>query len=296
MSLNVRKIKLLGLILISLTMVLWFNLRSSTPSIPTVASSPPKTIRYFERTLPQSIAHILLIPANSRFLVTPALSQKVATVEEFTQKHRAIAILNAGFFDPTNQKSTSYIVIQGKLIANPKENERLVNNPNLKPYLSQIFNRTEFRRYLCGQIIRYSIALHSQSPPAGCQLVDAIGAGPRLLPELTLVKEGFVDNANKRDALGSNQPNARTAVGITRDGSVVLVMVAQKPSVSANSGVSLAALADLMKTLGADKAMNLDGGSSSSLYYNGKTFYGKVDLEGNPIKRPVKSVLLVQEN
>ncbi len=296
MGLNVRKIKLLALILISLAMALWFNLRSSTPSIPTIASSPPKTIRYFERTLPQSIAHILLIPANSRFLVTPALSQKVATVEEFAQKHRAVAILNAGFFDPANQKSTSYIVIQGKLVANPKENERLVNNPNLKPYLSQIFNRTEFRRYLCGQTIRYSIAVHSESPPAGCQLVDAIGAGPRLLPELTLVKEGFVDNANKRDALGSNQLNARTAVGITRDGSVVLVMVAQKPSVSANSGVSLPALADLMKTFGADKAMNLDGGSSSSLYYNGKSFYGKVDLEGNPIKRPVKSVLLVQEN
>ncbi|MEH1940135.1 MAG: phosphodiester glycosidase family protein [Nostoc sp.] len=290
-----RKIKLLALILISLAMVLWFNLRFSTPSIPTVASSPPKAIRYFERTLPQGIAHILLIPANSRFLVTPALSQKVATVEEFAQKHRAIAILNAGFFDPANQKTTSYIVLQGKLVADPKENERLVNNPNLKSYLGQIFNRSEFRRYLCGQTISYSIALHNQSPPAGCQLVDAIGAGPSLLPELTLAKEGFVDNANKRDALGSNQPNARTAVGITRDGSVVLVMVAQKPSTPGN-GVSLPALADFMKTLGAEKAMNLDGGSSSSLYYKGKTFYGKVDLEGNSIKRPVKSVLLVQEN
>lgn len=276
-------------------MVLWLNFRFSTPSIPTVASSPPKTIRYFERTLPQSIAHVLLIPANSKFLVTPALSQKVATVEEFAQKHRAVAILNAGFFDPANQKTTSYVVIHGKLVADPKENERLVNNPNLKPYLSQIFNRAEFRRYLCGQTNRYAITLHSQSPPAGCQLVDAIGAGPSLLPELTLAKEGFVDNTSKRDALGSNQPNARTAVGITRDGSVVLVMVAQKPSAPAN-GISLPALADFMKTLGADQAMNLDGGSSSSLYYNGKTFYGKVDLEGNPIKRPVKSVLLVQEN
>jgi exopolysaccharide biosynthesis protein len=292
----VRKIKLLSLILISLAMVLWFNLRSSTLSISTVTSSPPKTIRYFERTLPQSIAHILLIPANSRFLVTPAISQKVDTVEKFAQKHRAVAILNAGFFDPANQKSTSYVILQGKLVANPKENERLVNNPNLQSYLSQIFNRTEFRRYSCGQTVRYDIALHGASQLAGCQLVDAIGAGPSLLPKLTLVKEGFVDNANKRDALSSNQPNARTAVGITHDGSVVLVMVAQKPSAPANSGVSLPALADFMKTIGADKAMNLDGGSSSSLYYNGKTFYGKVDLEGNLIKRPVKSVLLVQEN
>lgn len=289
-----KKFKLLGLALISLAMVLWFNLHSSTPSISTVASSTPKSIRYFERTLPQGIAHILLIPANSKFLVTAATSQKVATVEEFAQKHRAVAILNAGFFDPANQKTTSYVVIQGKVVADPKENDRLVNNPSLKSYLSQILNRTEFRRYSCGQNIRYDIALHSASQLADCQLVDAIGAGPSLLPELTLEKEGFVDNANKRDALGSNQPNARTAVGITRDGSIVLVMVAQKPSANGN-GISLPGLANFMKTLGADKAMNLDGGSSSSLYYNGKTFYGKVDLEGNPIKRPVKSVLLVQE-
>jgi len=291
----VRKVWLLSLIVASLV----FILRSSPPSIssvvPTVTPLSPKTIRYFQRTLPQSIAHILLIPANSRFLVTPALSLKVNTVEEFAQKHRAIAILNAGFFDPANQKSTSYVVRQGKVVADPKNNERLVNNPNLKPYLSQIFNRPEFRRYLCGQTVKYDIALHNELPPAGCQLVDAIGAGPRLLPELSLVKEGFVDNANGRDALGSNQPNARTAVGITRDGSIVLVMVAQKPSAGAN-GISLPALADFMKTLGVQKAMNLDGGSSSSLYYNGRTFYGKLDLEGNPIKRPVKSVLLVQEN
>ena len=266
------------------------------PKTATVAPSPPKTIHYEQRILPQSIANILLIPANSRFLVTSGGSDKVNTVEEFAQKHRAVAIFNAGFFDPANQKSTSYAVIQGKLVANPKENERLVNNPKLRPYLGQIFNRTEFRRYLCGQTVRYSITLHSESPPAGCQLVDAIGAGPRLLPELTLVQEGFVDNANGRDALGSKQPNARTAVGITHDGSIILVMVAQKPSAGANSGISLPALADFMKTLGVQKAMNLDGGSSSSLYYKGKTFYGKVDLEGNPIKRPVKSVLLVQEN
>ncbi|MDZ8025927.1 MAG: phosphodiester glycosidase family protein [Nostoc sp. DedQUE11] len=291
-----RKIWLLGLTLVTLAMVLWFNMRSLPTSIPTVATLPAKPIRYEQRTLPQSIANILFIPANSRFLVTPALSQKVGTVEEFAQKYKAIAIFNAGFFDPANQKTTSYVIIQGKLVADPKQNERLVNNPNLKPYLGQILNRTEFRRYLCGQTVKYDITLHNQSAPAGCQLVDAIGAGPQLLPELTLAKEGFVDNTNKRDALGSNQRNARTAVGITHDGSIVLIMVAQKSSVGGNSGIPLPALADLMKTLGAEKAMNLDGGSSSSLYYKGKTFYGKIDLEGNSIKRPVKSVLLVREN
>ncbi len=286
-----RKIWFLGLTLASLGTL--FVLRLSLPSKSSVPTTPAKTIRYEQRTLPQSVAHILVIPANSKFVVTPALSDKVATVEEFARKHQVKAIANAGFFDPVNQKSTSHVVIAGRVVADPQKNERLVNNPNLKSYLSQILNRTEFRRYQCGQTIRYDIVLHNQSPPAGCQLVDAIGAGPGLLPEITSVQEGFVDRTNGRDALGSNQPNARTAVGITRDGSVVIVMVAQKPSDSA-SGMSLPELRDLMKTLGVQKAMNLDGGSSSSLYYNGKTFYGKLNLEGNPLKRPVKSVLIVQ--
>jgi exopolysaccharide biosynthesis protein len=73
-------------------------------------------------------------------------------------------------------------------------------------------------------------------------------------------------------------------------------MVAQKPKAPKNSGISLPALADFLKSLGVQKAMNVDGGSSSSLYYNGKSFYGKVDLDGNFIKRPVKSVLIVHES
>ncbi|MBD2342630.1 phosphodiester glycosidase family protein [Anabaena subtropica] len=290
------KIKLLILVIISLGMVLWLGMGSSPSSIPTVPPPQPKTIRYFQRILPQGIAHILLIPADGRFLITPTLSAQLITVDDFAQKHQALAILNAGFFDPANQKSTSYVVTSGQVAADPRDNERLVNNSQLKPYLNQIFNRTEFRRYLCGQTTRYDIARHNESVPADCQLADAIGAGPRLLPELTSVQEGFVDNAKGRDALGSNQLNARTAIGITRDRNIILVMVAQKASDPTNSGISLPALANFMKTLGAIEALNLDGGSSSSIYYDGKTFYGKVDLQGNPIKRPVKSVLLVQTN
>ncbi|WP_310833501.1 phosphodiester glycosidase family protein [Aetokthonos hydrillicola] len=286
----------------SLGMLFWLggcfssrSIPSPTPK-PTVTTSPAKTIRYIERNLPQGIAHILLVPANSQFLVTPALSTKVNTVEKFANQHRAIAVFNAGFFDPVNEKSTSYIVVGGQLVADPKNNERLVNNPKLKPYLNLIFNRSEFRRYLCGQITRYSITLHNESPPADCRLIDAIGAGPRLLPKVTSIQEGFVDKALRRDTLGSKQPNARTAIGMTRDGSIILVMVGQKPSQPNTSGISLPQLADLMKSLGVEEAMNLDGGSSSSLYFQGKTFYGKVDQQGNPIKRPVKSVLLVQQN
>jgi exopolysaccharide biosynthesis protein len=45
--------------------------------------------------------------------------------------------------------------------------------------------------------------------------------------------------------------------------------------------------------LGAVKALNLDGGTSSSLYYQGKAFYGKRDDSARVIPRSVKSALLL---
>ncbi|NET52847.1 MAG: phosphodiester glycosidase family protein, partial [Merismopedia sp. SIO2A8] len=183
-------------------------------------------------------------------------------------------------------------------VADPRLNEGLINNPNNAPYLDKILDRTEWRRYHCGQSLRYDIALRSEPIPNGCSLVDALGGGPRLLPELGSLAEGFVDVSEGkviRDALGSNQPNARSAVGITSEGNILLVVAAQKPEAPTTSGMSLAALAEFMSSQGVEEAMNLDGGSSSSVYYQGRTVYGKVDKQGNKIKRKILSVLLVQE-
>ncbi len=296
-----RKILWLGLVLIALGVVLLSRPLHEPPTVtPSVARpTPEKDIRYDSYTLSQSVVHTLLIPTGSRFSVSPALSEQLDPLESFAQKHQALAVINGGFFDPQNLKSTAYVVVQGQQVADPSQNERLINNPNLAPYLKKILDRTEFRRYLCGQTVRYDIALHTEPPPTGCQLADALGGGPRLLPELTLVQEGFLDISNGkviRDPLVSSQPNARSAVGITHDGSILFVMVAQKPEAPTSSGMSLQALTTFMKSKGAEKAMNLDGGSSCSFYYKGKTVYGKVNEKGNWVKRQVKSVLLLTES
>lgn len=254
------------------------------------------TFRYQVHALPTSEVHTVEIPAGSQFVVTPAIAAETAPLEAFAQ-NGVVAILNGGFFDPQNQQSTSYVVQNQQIVGDPTENERLMQNPDLTPYLDKILDRAEFRRYQCGSLQRYDIALHSQPAPEGCQLIDALGAGPRLLPELTSEQEGFTaTDANGvviRDALGSTQPNARTAIGITPDGGLLWVMAAQKPGLP-NSGLSLPELATFMQRQGIEKAMNLDGGSSSALFYVGKTIHGKIDAEGNPVARPVKSVLLLQ--
>ncbi len=285
----------------------WGIQRTLTPAPPIAASSdtpnaiaplPKRAMQFRVYPRSHSIVHTLKIPLDGQFAVLPAVSKTVGTVSAMAQEQGAIAALNGGFFDPDNQQSTAYVLLNGKLAADPRQNESLMSNPNLVPYRSKILNRTEFRQYQCGDRREYAIALHHEAVPAGCQLVNALGGGPRLLPSITTQPEGFVAEANGvviRDALGSQQPNARTAIGITRDRSLLWVMVAQKPGID-GSGMTLPELAAFLKTLDVEEAMNLDGGSSSSLYYEGKTLYGKLDSSGKPVMRPVKSVLLVKRS
>ncbi|WAL58836.1 phosphodiester glycosidase family protein [Thermocoleostomius sinensis] len=255
-------------------------------------------LAYRQYTIEQSLVHVLQVAADAPLILYPAVADTTASLAEFVESTGAIAAVNGGFFDPVNQQTTSYVVLQGEVVADPRLNERLVGNPDLTPYLDRIFRRSEFRQYQCGQAVQYDIAPHDAVIPSSCQLVSALGGGPQLLPTLRLVEEAFADYADGelvRDALGSAQPNARTAVGITSTGDVVLVMAAQTPDTPIGSGLSLPALAEFMATLGAVKALNLDGGSSSSLFYAGQIHYGKVAESGTRIERPVKSALLVLE-
>ena len=261
------------------------------------SSQQSQPLQYKAYPLEQSTAHVITVPADSQFIVRTAFAEGVESLENFAQQTGAVAVINAGFFDPENLKSTSYGMQQGQWVADPRQNDRLMQNPNLAPYLDKILDRSEFRHYQCGDSTQYDIALHTEAIPNDCQIIDAIGAGPQLLPTLSLEQEGFLaldQGVVIRDAVNASQPLARSAIGMTAQGEVLLVMVTQKHDAPDRSGLSLSDLASFMRQLGAVQAMNLDGGGSASLYMQGKTVYGSVDAQGNSVGRPVKSVLVVQ--
>ena len=62
--------------------------------------------------------------------------------------------------------------------------------------------------------------------------------------------------------------NPRTAIGIIDDSTYVFVVSDGRTSES--KGLSLKQLADFMKELNVTTAYNLDGGGSSSMYFNGQ--------------------------
>lgn len=264
-------------------------------SIPEAPAMPPV---YEVVSLPAATVHVVTIPDPAHYPVQVAVSDGLMRVDQIAAQvcrgeGCVAAAINAGFFDPNNGLTTSHVVTDGALVADPNQNDRLVGNPDLAGYMDQILNRSEYRRYDCDGMPSYDITFHSDPVPTGCALVDAVGAGPQLLPQDTSVAEGFVDRTTNRDALGSQSPNARSAVGLTADGGVVLVMAAQAPGVSP-SGLTMAEMAAFLGDRGVIKALNLDGGSSSTLIYQGTTHYGRLNASGELVQRPVKSILWVE--
>lgn len=265
------------------------------------ATSLDSAIRYDVVERSQHQIHTVTIPHDSNYSIVPAVSA-LQPIKDFVQDdHNIVAAINGGYFDPINHKTTSFVSQDSRIIADPRFNERLVDNQDLKQYLPKIFNRAELRTYSCNssQQKQYDIQLHSAPIPPNCTLKASLGGGPGLLPENTSEKEAFIayQNGKKiRDAIGTESLNARSAIAITAKGDIILAMVAQKPQYPLNSGISLTELTDFLSNIGAVKAMNLDGGSSSALYYDGRVVYGKVDRSGQKIKRPIKSVLLVKRH
>jgi exopolysaccharide biosynthesis protein len=101
-------------------------------------------------------------------------------------------------------------------------------------------------------------------PPWG-EVDWAVEGGPRLVVDgeisISAREEGF-----RGDVAGGAA--SRAAVGISREGRLMLVAV-ESPG-TGRGGVTLEHLATIMRKLGAEQAMNLDGGSSVTVVEKGQ--------------------------
>ncbi len=209
---------------------------------------------------------------NKYLKFTPYMSEKIKEPSLQIFDADAIVAVNGGFFNLSDGESTSYITINEKSMCEPKENKALIENPKLKAFLPQIFDRSEIRflrtesKKSVVQIVR-----HSEPVPKGMKLEGALQGGPQLLPQLTSEKEAFVRkdaNGKFADSIGTAMKAARTAIGITSDGIVKILCAEGGKKAEFAQGVSLKDLAELFKKLGCTQALNLDGGTSTTMVVN----------------------------
>jgi len=247
-----------------------------------------------------------LIVVPSRLRVAPALASlpnctsKTAPTSKIVQSSKARFGVNGGYFNLSNGESTSYVALNGVVCADPTKNLALTENPKLKPFLTQIFNRSEIRFLQAGdKLPSVQIATHNEPLPPGRVLEASLQGGPRLLPELTAEQEAFVRteaDGKRVDSIGVGRTAARTAVGLTKDGYILIVAVAGKGQDEFSSGLTLADLAKLLKNLGAVEAVNLDGGTSTTMIQCSKKDNSQWQmLIGRTPETRVRSALLVFE-
>lgn len=170
---------------------------------------------------------------------------KVQDLKQIAKANQAVVAINGTFFDAYTTSSFKtpygYIVSGGEVLKASSGDRRTIFMYD-KNHLAELIPGLEFNeRFKQGS------------------MEGALQAGPRLVTNgkvsIDVTKEGFKD---PKILTGGG---ARSALGITKDHKLILLTT---------GGATIPQLAEIMKQAGAYQAMNLDGGASSGLYYNGK--------------------------
>ena len=116
-------------------------------------------------------------------------------------------------------------------------------------------------------------------------VVNLLAFGP------ALVENGEITVDTNTEVGQAMASNPRTAIGIIDENHYIIVVSDGRTSES--KGLSLYQLAEVMKSYGAKTAYNLDGGGSSTLYFNGQVI-NKPTTGGNKIsERAVSDIVYI---
>jgi exopolysaccharide biosynthesis protein len=234
---------------------------------------------------------------KAKLSIEPTANNPVCTTSAAVREN-TIAAVNGGYFNIHGGLSASNVTVNGQLLCDPKDNTGLVNNVKLKPFLDAIYNRSELRVLVNskGQTT-VRIQNHNEPLPSGYILKHALQAGPRLLPTITAKEEAFLrfdSRGVQTDSIGVLKTAARTAVGITGDDRLIILCIAGPKQDEFSSGMTLAQLADLLRTLGCVEAMNFDGGTSTTMVIKNNNEPQCTMVCGREPQTIVKSCLLIK--
>lgn len=207
------------------------------------------------------------------------------TLAEFVKDNDAVAGINGGLYASSNNtggRPYGVVVSNGEIQLNePNQFKGLVligfTEDNLLEIVSvDGMSKQEVKELIETKKIRDAVTFQEESSDANNHFVQLIING----------------KARGMNGMGSGL-NPRTAIGQCADGSV-LMLVTDGRGKSGHLGASASDLIDIMMEYGAVNAANLDGGSSSCMYYEDDylmtsvTFYYSNDSWRMPVAFIVK--------
>ncbi|MBZ4654197.1 MAG: hypothetical protein JG781_1536 [Peptococcaceae bacterium] len=210
-------------------------------------------------------------PTRVKVGISEHLGKKGQTTSEIAKRYGAIAAINGGGFDDPQGKGTGAIPY-GVVIQNGK----FIAGENLKGPVN-----------LVGLDGRGTLIVGNYTVSEMKKM--QIREGVSFLPPLII-------NGKKQITQGDGGWGIapRTAIGQRKDGTILLLVIdGRQPPYSI--GATLADVQNILYENGAYTAANLDGGSSTAMYYNGKIINRPSNMMGILGERTVPTAFIVRK-
>jgi len=213
------------------------------------------------------------------------LANGLKLTSDFVQEEGAIGGINGSYFDMKDGGSITYFKVNGEVVNESLASARSKLDLRLN---GAIIIDADHGKGALVNVVAADTA--NRKWASELKAPDVMVCGPLLIMNDTLV-------TLSSDAFNNNR-HPRSAVAI-KDNKLILITVDGRNNQA--YGMSLPELAFFLKQIGAEKALNLDGGGSTALVLNTKreksvlnypTDNKKFDHEG---ERPVANVILIKK-
>lgn len=205
------------------------------------------SIYYFEKNISGFTVKVVQINLNgSNFKIIPIIAQGGIGCDEsfasMVSRSNAIAAINGCYFDKYTKKPIGDIAKDGGLLnwGGFGATWGIKNDGTIEFDYIPKWTRKDYSDFQIGiSCIPYLVR----------------DGEVKIKTKQDLIKEGFSDSH-----VFMKMP--RSALGVTKEGKILFISVAK--------GIFMNEFANIVKALGVENAIGLDGGASVALYYNGK--------------------------
>ncbi len=258
------------------------KLRLRTPRQPKAAASATTTdtsysddniqVTLTEKTVENTQVYIADITVSSSDYLKTAFAQNTygtnvtAKTSVTAANNSAILAVNGDYY---GANSTGYVIRNGVVYRDTVRED--ASNGDLAIYKDGSFKIIYEDEISADQLVKDGV-------------VNLLAFGP------SLVENGEITVDTNSEVGQSMASNPRTAIGIIDENHYIIVVSDGRTSES--QGLSLYQLAEVMKSYGVKTAYNLDGGGSSTLYFNGQVI-NKPTTNGTISERAVSDIVYI---
>ena len=230
------------------------------------------SITLTEKTVSNTQVYIADITVSSAEYLKTALAQNTygtnvtAKTSVTAANNNAILAINGDYY---GANSTGYVIRNGVVYRDTVREDS--SNGDLAIYKDGSFKIIYEDEISAEQLVKDGV-------------VNLLAFGP------SLVENGEIVVNTNSEVGQSMASNPRTAIGIIDENHYIIVVSDGRTSES--QGLSLYELAEVMKSYGVKTSYNLDGGGSSTLYFNGQVI-NKPTTNGNISERAVSDIVYI---